>query len=82
MGCKPWTDPTLKRNLVKKPQIPPQRKFRVGEQDDRQVLIDFEGSYPKGNLGRENKMKERNIKGYLDQKSLTLILVLKILTSK
>ncbi len=46
--CKPWMDPTPKRNLiflvtdptpkrylVKEPRIPPQRKFRVGEQESK-----------------------------------------------
>ncbi len=29
------TDPTSKRNLVKEPRIPPQRKFREGEQESK-----------------------------------------------
>ena len=46
--CKPWMDPTPKRNmifesqsgqrapnLVKEPQIPPRRKFWVGEQESK-----------------------------------------------
>ncbi len=53
-------DPTPKRNMVKEPWIPPRRKFKVGEYDSWQILIDLDGSYPKGNFRWENRMEGKN----------------------
>ena len=61
-------DPTPKRNLIRKRQIPPRRE----------IWSKSLGSHPERNLGWENRMKKSEVD--LGKKKLTL--AFKVMTSK